>query len=181
MITDEWRKFKGWVVLEFFLNGNRAYIKELSRLLRVSPQTAQRYLRLYEKEDVLKKEDIGNASLYVLADTPLTRELKRNYLLMKIFPKVSGIVERNPNIACLALYGSAASGEYDQSSDIDLLAISGPNKLDLSSIKDIEGLLGREVHVEVMSLGRWRSLGEKRDAFYLSVSKNHLLLYGALP
>ncbi len=181
MIIDEWHKFKGWTVLEFFLNGNRAYIKELSRLLRVSPQTAQRYSRFYESEGVLDKESVGNASLYALADTPLTRELKRAYLLMKIFPKVSGIAEKNAGLTGLALYGSAASGEYDKSSDIDLLAISGSPKLDLGGIKDIERLLGREVHIEIMSIGRWRSLGEKKDAFYLSVSKNHLVLYGVLP
>ena len=181
MITDEWRKFKGWTVLEFFLNGNKAYIKELSRLLKVSPQTAQRYSRFYEKEGVLDMESVGNASLYVLADTPLTRELKKNYLLMKIFPRISKVIEQNADVACLALYGSAASGGYDQNSDIDLLAISGSNKLDLGGIKDIESTLGREVHVEVMSLGRWRSLGEKMDAFYLSVSKSHLVLYGVLP
>lgn len=181
MIFEEWRKFKGWVVLEFFLKNDKAYIKELSRLLKISPRTAQIYTQLYENEGLLKKEVVGNASVYSLADNPLVKETKRFYLLLTILPSIKRLLRDNPSISSLVLYGSGARGEYDQSSDIDLLAISGSKEIDLRSVKELEGVQFREIKIEVISIGRWRELGRKKNEFYLSVAKNNIPLHGVLP
>lgn len=181
MIVAEWRKFKGWAVLEFFLRKESAYIKELSRLLKISPRTAQIYTRLYENEGLLRKEVVGNTSVYRITDTPLAKEMKRLYLLLMITPGIKKLVHDNPSVTSLALYGSGARGEYDQSSDIDLLAISGSKEMNLGGIKELEGTLFREAKVEVISIGRWRELGGKKDDFYLSVVKSNIPLHGVLP
>lgn len=180
MLIDEWQKFKGWTVLEFFLSKQkRIHLKGLARALEISPRTAQTYLQLYEKEGILEKENIGNLTLYNLADSPLTRELRRMYLLLRITSPLSKFAAENPWVTGIVLYGSSARGDYDSSSDIDLLIISTKKELGLKRIKEMENVLGKEVKMEIMSIGDIRRLAEKQDNFYKSVLKNNIQLYGA--
>ncbi len=182
MILKEWRKFKGWAVLEYFLfKGGRTYLKELSRALAISPRTAQIYLQLYEREGLLEKEKAGNAIFYSLAANAMTKELKRTYLLLRISPCISKFVSGNPQLSNVTLYGSAARGEYDKDSDIDLLVISPSKKINLSEVSQLEKELGLEVKLEILTIGEWRRLAEKKDKFYSSITKSNMVLYGALP
>jgi predicted nucleotidyltransferase len=182
MLLKEWRKFKGWAVLEYFLSGgDRTYLKELSRILSISPRTAQTYLQLYEKEGLLEKEKSGNAIFYSLATNATTKELKKTYLLLKISPSIHRFLSENPQLSNITLYGSAARGEQDRSSDIDLLVISSSKRMNLSGMSQLERELGLEVKLEILTIGEWRKLAEKKDKFYSSITKNNILLYGALP
>ncbi len=180
MLFDEWRKFKGWDVLEFFLREQRKiHLKGLAKELKISPLTAQTYLRLYEQEGILIREDVGNLKLYSLADSPLDYELKRTYMLILIMPFAKELVKDNPSITGLVLYGSTARGDYDQSSDIDLLAVSGKKELNIKSIKKLEERVKREVKIEVLTIGEVRNLASKGDSFYKSVVRSSIQLYGA--
>lgn len=180
MILKEWQKFKGWAVLEYFLSQQkRIHLKGLAKELKISPRTAQIYLQLYEKDGLLDMESIGNLKLYSLADSPLTRELRRAYLLLKITAPINGFVKENRSVTGVILYGSAAKGEYDSSSDIDLLVISDKKELNLKMIKGLETDIGKEVRIDVLGLGELRRLADKQDSFYKSVIKNNIQLYGA--
>lgn len=179
-MLKEWRKFKGWEVLEFFLKENgKIHLKALSRKLKISPRTAQLYLQLYEKKGILRKEKVGNMFLYSLNRNPLTLEFRKLYFLLQTYPHIKKFIKENPEINSLVLYGSHASGEYDNKSDIDLLVISQKKKIDLSSLKILEKRFRKEVKVQVFSVGEWRKLTGENDLFVISVLKNHVLLYGA--
>ena len=178
MLIKEWNKFKGWSILEFFLtNDTKIHLKGLARNLQISPRTAQIYLKLYEKEGILQSEAVGNMILYSIADNFMTRDLKRAHFLLSIKNFVSAFLKDNEGIVSLVLYGSHAGGRYDSKSDIDLLAISQRKALDLGALKVMEGKLGKEVKIEVYSIGEWRKM-EKSD-FYISIIKDNVLLYGA--
>lgn len=180
MLIKEWQKFKGWTVLEFFLRENRKiHLKALSRELKISPRTAQTYLNLYTKEQILERERVGNILLYSLASNYLVHELKRLYFSILIRHYINEIVKTNQSISSLILYGSHATGEYDVHSDVDIIAISQDKELDLKPIKELEGALGKEVKIEVIKFSKWRELKEKSDPFYYSVIKDHILLFGA--
>jgi predicted nucleotidyltransferase len=180
MLLTEWQKFKGWAVLQFFLaKGERIHLKGLSRELKISPQTAQFYLRLYEQDQILEKEKIGNMALYKLATNFKTMELKRLYFLLIIEKYINSFVKENPEITSLLLYGSHADGTYDKNSDIDLLIISQNKNLNLGKLKSMEINLGKEVKTEVFSLGALRQLANKQNNFYNSVIRNNISLYGA--
>ncbi len=182
MILKEWRKFKGWAVIEFFLSDGRStYLKELSRTLKISPRTAQIYLRLYEDGGLLEKEKTGNMLVYSLAANAITTELKKAYLLLKISPYIKVLLADNPQISSLTLYGSTAKGGYDRGSDIDLLAIATAKSLNLAGMGRLEKELGIEVKLEVTGAGEWRGLAMKRDKFYTSVINNSITLHGVLP
>lgn len=179
-MLNQWRKFKGWSVLEFFLKNNeRIHVKGLSRNLEISPRTAQTYLHLYEKNEILKKEKVGNIVLYSLNETPIVFELKRFYSVINFLPLIDEFVEKNPEINVVALYGSHASGKDDIKSDIDFLVISQSKKLNLDHMKKLERSFGKEVKIQVFSIGEWKNLLNKNDSFALTVLKNHILLYGS--
>jgi len=179
-MLDQWRKFKGWVVLEFFLkNDERIHVKGLSKNLKISPRTAQIYLQLYEKNKILKKEKVGNIILYSFNENTMVFELKRFYFMVNFLPLIDEFVEKNPEINIIALYGSHATGKDDRKSDIDLLVISQSKKLNLELVKKMENSFGKEVKIQIFSIGEWKNLLNKNDSFALSVLKNHILLYGA--
>ena len=59
---------------------------------------------------------------------------------------VDKLLEIDDNIISIALYGSFATGEYDEKSDIDVLLIA-PKKPDLIEfIERVEKKLKRDVH-----------------------------------
>lgn len=168
--------------MEYFLwNGGKIHIKGLARQLKLSPNTAQIYLQLYEKEGLLTKEKVGNVILYGLSGNIVVAEFKKTYILLRLNKHIKAFLNDNKLISSLILYGSSAKGEYDKNSDIDLLVISQSKSIELKSIHSIEAELGREVKIEVLSLGEWRKLADKGDAFYLSVIKNSIALYGVIP
>lgn len=179
MITKEWKKFRGWKVLEFFLKANKeVYVKELARKLKISSQTANYYLKFYKKVGVLLERKEGNLLLYSLTNSPLVRQLKVFYILDMILPFALNFCKDN-NITDLVLYGSHASGTYDSKSDIDLLVISQQKNLKLNEIKKLERETDKEVKIQVFSLGQWRNLKRRGDRFAKSLLSNHILLYGA--
>jgi predicted nucleotidyltransferase len=180
MLTEEWKKFKGWLTLEFFLRTNgKIHVRGLAKNLKISPRTAQLYLQLYEKSKILKKEKVGNIILYSLSENPLVFEFKKLYSLINFMPYVEKFTERNPEINTVALYGSHASGRDDNKSDMDLLIISQTKKLDLEPIRDLEKKSLKEVKIQIFSIGEWKNLVTKNDLFALSVLRNHTVLYGA--
>lgn len=177
-MIKEWRKFKGWSVLEFFLQkGEKIHLKGLARRLNISPRTAQTYLYLYEKEGILYSENIGNIKLYGLTDNFITKELKRAYMLFIIKDTADSFIQNNKTMTSLAIYGSCADGSSDNKSDIDLIAISQKKDVDIKPLKQLESKINREVKIEIFSIGEWRKL-EKTD-FYISVIRNNILIHGA--
>ncbi len=180
MLLSTWRKFKGWAVLEFFLEHDvDIHLKGLARRLRISPGTAELYLKLYENEGILQNERVGNVFLYRLNANFTTMELKRAYAILKFGKYFSGFLKNNVNIASFVLYGSYAEGSYDTNSDLDLLVISQNKDLDTSYLKKLETDVGKEVKIEVFSPGEWRAMERRQNNFYNSVIKSSVLLHGA--
>lgn len=174
-----WSKFKGWKVLEFFLEKNeKIHVNGLAKRLGISPGTAQRYLTEYEKQGLLEKEKTANSITYKMKESPLSLELKKTFFLSKIAPFIQEILQENPFISKLALYGSHAKGNYDEKSDIDLLAISHQKKIELKAMKKIEAKTGKEIKIQVFTITEWKKLLGKKDSFALAIIKSNVLLSG---
>ena len=174
-----WNKFRGWEILEFFLEGNgKIHVNGLAKELKISKGTAQEYLTNYEKQGLLEKERIANLVNYKLIDTPLTIELRKTYFISKIIPHIKYFLSENKVISTLAMYGSHAKGSYDSKSDIDLLILSQDKRINLDSLKKIEEKLGKEIKTQVFNLREWRNLLDKKDNFAIAIVKNNILLFG---
>jgi predicted nucleotidyltransferase len=173
MLLDEWRKFKGFAVLEYFLwNGEKIHIKGLARLLEISPNTAADVSSTLREGGILNREEAGNIALYGSSGNSTVAELKRMYILLRISKYAKSFVEENKNISSLILYGGTARGEYDRNSDVDLLAISQSKSPEPKGIRAMEAGLGREVKIEVLGLGELRKLADKKDTLYVKRSLN---------
>jgi uncharacterized protein len=183
MIT-EWHKFKGWSVLEYFLlhPNSKMHINQLARDLKVSPRTAQRFCVSYFRDGLLEKAVMGNVHQFCLKESDARiRALKRfiGPYLAADGAHLKPFLEKNGNILSVSLYGSFASGDYGDKSDLDVLVItSDERQLDVEEFRKLEARLGREVSITPLSFAKWRAMERKKDNFFLSVKKNNLLIWG---
>jgi len=182
-MLQEFRKFRGWVILEFFLThpSTKIHLKELVRTLRVSPRTALIYLKIFRDDKILTEERVGNLTIFSLNnESPSVMSLKKAHFLLTLnelgFP--DAFLEKNPGVVSFALYGSYADGSNDEKSDIDFLVIKR-GEADKSPFRRVEERTKRDVLVTCMSPAELRRRAEERDPFYLNLIKNHVLISGA--
>ena len=183
MIVKAWEKFAGWKVVEHFLampNGS-IHIKGLSKKLKISPNTAQTYMNLYEKSGVLKSENIANSRQFALNNEDfLATEMKKMWLLMQLkeIRFADKMTQKNPAMSTMALFGAFAKGNFTDHSDIDILVVSQSGIND-SPIKELEKKLGRQADLTKLSPAKWRQMTKSQNKFALSVMKNHVVLWGS--
>jgi len=177
-------KYVEWKITKLFLRKPTTtfYVKEVARKLDVSSSSVSAFLRSMERDGLLRREVAGNTHLYRLNnDRPIVKKLKVFYTLLEI--EKSGLVnlfrDRDETIITLVLYGSHASGENDERSDLDLLVISNQKKDFTEVLQLIEKTIGKEVVVERYSIANWNEIKRKDRAFYDSVLENHVVLYGS--
>ena len=176
---SEWKKFMGWVTIEYFMKNpnSKIHIKGLSKKLKISPGTSYIYLKEYEKSGVLRKETAGNVHLYSLDnENPLVKAMKRAYIVSQIMQ--SGFLEEIRTYAlAAALYGSSSSGDYTESSDIDIIVI-GDADIPANVVRKIESFTDNEAGIPRMSISEWKRKKESGDFFIQSVLRNSVILLG---
>lgn len=125
-------------------------------------------------------QDERNANLRVFFlnnEHYVVKALKRAYFLHLLNEaKVESLVE--DTVISLAVYGSHASGEYDEKSDVDLLIIGRKEEVRYEYSKTIENKIGKKLQITVLPLEKWES-NKRNDPFMFSVLKNNVVLKGA--
>ncbi len=177
-LINELRKYAAIRLLEYFLchPTQEIHLKELSRKSKVSPMTAKTYCDLLEKEEIVLSEKKGNLRIFRLNNENFAvREMKRAYYLLLL--KELGI-ERVCTEGTLAIYGSIASGDFDERSDIDLLIIGSREWINYEILFEIEKKTGKEVQLTVIPPHKWEEMKERRDPFAMSVLRKHCLIRG---
>ena len=165
-------------VLEHFFRhpSEEFYLRELARLLDMSPMTVKRSLDMLAANRVITREEAKGRILYrANADSLSFRHLKISYNLALL--EEMGIVEKLfdnvPGISSIVLYGSHARGENDEHSDIDILVISAAGRL---KSERIEG-----VNVIAMTDTKWGETAKANRALYLDVITEGIVLHGRRP
>lgn len=184
-MIELFKKYIKWKILVHFLaNPNSSFhIKELARILDVSPASVSSAVKSFEEDGLLVKEEKGLAHLYRLnSDHSVVAPLKKAYgiaFVLSSKPK-ERFFEVDQNIISLAFFGSYADGSFDDKSDVDFLIVTPTKKEKLiNAVKRLEDELGKEISISVFRLSEWRSMAKKEDAFYKRVVENHILLYGS--
>jgi len=170
--------YTGARVLEFFIFNptTEFHIKDLARRLKISSSTSKYYCDLFNKEGILKVVNKGNLRLFSLDSNDfLAKHLKKTFALLKI--KELGL-ERASKEGSVAVYGSFASGEFDENSDLDVLIIGKEEEVEKDFILKIGQKLGREIQLTVLPYYKWEKMKQKKEVFVLEVLKNHVLLKG---
>ncbi|NLB00891.1 MAG: nucleotidyltransferase domain-containing protein [Methanomicrobiales archaeon] len=175
----EFEKFVGFRVLAWFLTHptGEIHINKLAREIAVSPGSVKSYADAFERDGLLTATRLGTARLLSLDnDAFAARELKRACMALLLVR--AGIEELAPESIAIAVYGSTASGTFDEQSDIDILIIGDENQVDHGRVPALEAETGREVQVTVVPYYRWERMKEEGDPFVASVLENHMLVTG---
>ncbi len=184
-LIELFNRYVKWRILAHFLAHPRTsfYIKETARTLNVSPGSVSTAVKFFEKWGMLTKEERGLAHLYQLnSEHILSTPLRKAYGLALVISSrpVEKLLEVEPNIVSIALFGSYADGSFDEKSDVDLLIITLAKKEEIVRvIRELEDELSKSVSVSLFKLSDWQMIAKKQDAFYKRVLENHFLLYGS--
>lgn len=178
-MLSTFRKFVGFKILEYFLSypTKEIYLNELAKKLNVSSGSIKNYCDLFRKKGLINREIKGNTHLFSTNnDKFFVRETKRAYtslLLMEM-----NIEDIANNVVSIAVYGSHASGNYDENSDIDILIIGEEKNVNRDRIIKIMDKIGKEIQLNVFSTIQWEKMKGKNDPFVRSVLTNHILVKG---
>ena len=170
-------KYADIKVLCFFLENpsREVYVRELSALLGVSPFTSNNALKAFHEKNLLNLNERGNMHFYKLRNNSfLVKKLKITYILSKLN---SISFEFTEEIVSVAMYGSYASGEYDEKSDFDLLILSSEKNEYPKIYKKIEDTLNVSVSPLVLTPFEWQELSRENPEFYIEVMRDHILLH----
>ncbi|TET90589.1 MAG: nucleotidyltransferase domain-containing protein [Methanomassiliicoccales archaeon] len=184
-MIELFEKYVDWKILALFLKypTTEFHVKELARKIDVSPGSVSNAVRYFEPFQILKKEEKGLAHLYRLnEELPLAKHLKLTYTLVRILAHrvVERLLDLDESILSIAIYGSYATGEYDEKSDLDILIITPGDKNALTPLlREVESELGVRVSPQVLKLHEWQRLSRADKVFHDRVVENHILLHGA--
>jgi len=181
-MINEFRKFVGFKILEYFMLNptEKTYLQELAKKLDVSPGSVNNYCNIFEKDGLIKREKKGNLHIFSTNnDNFRVRELKKA-IFLNILGEL-GLEKISDDYTSIIIYGSHASGDFDERSDIDLLVIGNEDKVNKDLVVKIMKKVGKEIQLNVIQMIKWEKMKKKDDAFVKSVIKNHVLIKGVEP
>jgi predicted nucleotidyltransferase len=133
----------------FFEEPNREFnVREVARILKISPATASKELKLLSKKDLLNRRKQKVFDFYKSnLESNYYRDLKTYYNIRKI--RESGLFDSLNKFylkPTVILFGSAANGMDTESSDFDLLVISEKTK-EFDEVKKFEIKINRKLQI----------------------------------
>ncbi len=107
------------------------YIREISRILNISPMTARKKLNILAKKGLLVKKKMKlHEEFKVNLDSTDFRILSKFYIMKKLYDSglIKYLLEELLYPEAVFLFGSHARGDYTKDSDIDLFVLSNEKK-----------------------------------------------------
>jgi len=168
-------------VISLFTDGfNREYyIREVEKLLNISPRTAQLMLEDLENKGILESKMRGKIKLYKLKFNWSSKKylifteqykeiafMEKNILIKEIIEKISSDIK-----GIGLIFGSYVKGTYDKDSDLDIF-IAGT--YDKERIKKISKMYGIEISVKCYPITTFeKNINE--DILLKEILKNHII------
>lgn len=166
--------------LSFFVNYpyRKVHLREFSRILKISPNTANRFLDLFLKEGFLTEKRVANLRYFQANLDSLTfREIKKTFLLKKI--EDSRILKDLEKVSSsVVIFGSSAKGTNDEKSDIDLVIISSKKEEVKKILNKYQKRFSVDLSYHLFTKLEWKKQKEENRAFYEDVLNNNLSLIG---
>lgn len=169
------------VVKGVIRENNEFSLRDTARKLKISSSTSKEALDFLLSQKILEKRKLGKNHLFKVKDTYLAKQIKILYTLAELNSAnfVEEIIAKCSDVLSIVLYGSAAKGEDDNDSDIDILIISR-KKLDIPELNS-EKKINREVTIVSYTYKEWKEKTENDKVFYSNVTLNCIPLYGEKP
>ncbi|MBU0894762.1 MAG: nucleotidyltransferase domain-containing protein [Nanoarchaeota archaeon] len=169
--------------LRFFIENpyEEIHLREFSRKLKISVNSAQRFLDFFLKERLINEERKANLrSFKANIDSIVFRNLKIVFSLKKI--EDSGIVNLLRNrVFNFVLFGSIAKGTDSAESDIDLLVLCRDREEIRKICSDFHKKFNREVNFHIFNVNQWKNQKKLNKAFYQEVISTGINLIGETP
>ncbi|MEK6937635.1 MAG: nucleotidyltransferase domain-containing protein [Candidatus Woesearchaeota archaeon] len=170
--------FKELNILKIFLESptKEFNVREVARLLEITPATASKDLKHWAKKGILKFRKERIYQLYKSnLDSEVYRDFKRYYNTQKI--KESGLLESLNQFylkPTIILFGSAAQGLDVEESDFDLVIITEKNK-EFPHQNTYEKKINRKLQLFVI-----RELKELKNDHLINNIINGIVIQGEL-
>ncbi len=167
-------------ILNHFLTNpySKVYLRELSRLIKISPFAVKKYSEVLLKEGLILDEKVANLRYFKAnKDSIVFKQFKIANSVKKIIDSglVEKIKENVPNLSSIVLFGSVAKGEDDKNSDVDLLIIGNSDHINFG------GILDNEINEHIFSWQEWKKQRKNNQAFYNDIVHFGISLFGELP
>ena len=172
-------------VLLLFTNGfNREYyIREVQKLLKISPRTSQLILNDLENKCILESKTKGKIKDYTIKRNSLSQRyiiFSEQYKAIAFLEKkliIKEIIEKiNPFIEGIGIvFGSYAKDTAKKDSDLDIFVIGKYNK---EKIKKVSKTYGIEINIKCYPLKTFeKNLAD--DILLKEILKNHIIFLNA--
>jgi predicted nucleotidyltransferase len=169
--------------LKYFVENpyNKIHLREFSRNLKISPNSANRFLDLFLKEGFVIEERIANLRYFKAnLESVSFRQLKKLFCVKKI--EDSGLLNELKDFCfSLVLFGSCSKGLDDENSDMDFVIITKNENKVKTIFKKYEKKFNREVSLHIFTSLKWKKQKVENKAFYQDVVSNGINLIGEIP
>lgn len=166
--------------LNFFIENpyEEIHLREFARRLKISANSAQRFLKIFLDENLIKEERRANLRYFKAnIDSIVFRNIKITFSLKEL--EDSGLIKLlKENYSNVVLFGSVAKGTDDKNSDIDLVCIGLNKKIDLFPFQK---KLSKEINTHIFTLAQWKEQKKENKAFYQEVISTGIKLIGEIP
>ncbi len=168
-------------VLSLFTNdfSREYYIREVKKLLKISPRTAQLILEDLEDKGIIESKTKGKIKTYKIKFSEFTKKylvfvenyktiafLENNLMIKEIVEKIT------PNIKGIGIiFGSYAKGIEKKESDLDIFVAGSYNK---EEIKRVSKNLGIEISVKCYPMKTFEK-NINKDILLKEILKNHII------
>lgn len=164
----------------FFLNREREfYLREIAKLTGGNLNSVRRELNNLVKIKIIEERKRGNQKLYkVNKNSPIHEELR------KLILKTVGIGDtlrenllKLNNVVYALIYGSFATGEEVEESDIDLLIVGDLDEEKvIEVIRRLEYELTREIHYILWSTKEFEKRVKERNHLLLDIVEKPIIM-----
>jgi len=177
----------GLQIISLFTNGfdREYYIREVERLLKISPRTAQLILEDLESKGILESKVKGKIKSYKLKINELSKRyftfveqyksialLEKDLLVKEIIEKISPFIN-----GMGVIFGSYAKGIAHKESDLDIFVVGDYEK---EEIKRVSRNLGIEISIKCYPLKTFENNVHK-DILLKEVLKHHIVFKNSEP
>ena len=172
-------------IISLFTKGfdKEYYIREIKKILKISPRTAQLILEDLEDKGIIESKIKGKIKLYKLKKNWLS---KRYLILIEYYKEISftqknllikEVIEKiSQNIRGIGIiFGSYAKGIADKTSDLDIVVAGDYNK---EEIKKISRNLGVEINLKCYPLNTFKR-NINKDILLKEILNDHIIFLNA--
>ena len=151
--------------------GEKFYLTQISQKTKISDSTVHQILEKQVKKGLVKKEKLGNLSLYLINQSSPEVKLKKQLrTFLTLQPLIDQFKEWSEKII---LFGSASLGEDTIKSDFDLFILS--NEKDQIYKIFSQSKLKDKVKLVVKNFLEYMEMKEKDKFFFEEVNKGKIL------